>query len=163
LRIKFSFFLDRHSTPFNRISKQVENGIFLVKLFFIYSNIYLETRSPFTQSLFEPVNLLRTVATDNDDFIFFPPSFSFENQNFSLFQQSNSTSMNKQSELANLPYHQPLPYFNHLLPPRTTPIDTNLSAFKPIEPANTRPTTSFELKRPQVVSSSTGTNWFGQS
>jgi hypothetical protein len=121
--------------------------MFFFSLFFI-----LDTRSPFTQSLFEPVNLLRTVNDDNDDFNFFPPSFSFDNQ----FQQSKS-------ELSTTSYHHSLPLLNHLLPPRTTPIEKNLSAFKPIEPTNTRSTTSFLLKRPQIINNSTGVNWFGQS
>ena len=104
--------------------------------------------------MFEPVNLLRTVATnDNDDFNFFPPSFSFDNH-----QNSNT-----KSELSTTSYRHSLPFINHLLPPRTTPIDTNLSAFKPIDPSYIRPTTSFALKRPQVINNSTSTNWFGQS
>ncbi|CAF4597908.1 unnamed protein product [Rotaria sp. Silwood1] len=144
---------DRHSTPFNRISQQIQTDI----------------RSPFAQSLFEPVNLLRTVATgshdDNDAFNFFPSSFSFENHqnlnaDFTLFQQQDHQSKGESSTTS---YHHSLPFLNHLLPPRTIPISTNTSAFKPIEPANTRPTTSFALKRPQVVNSSIGTNWFGQS
>ncbi|CAF3486635.1 unnamed protein product [Adineta steineri] len=139
---------NRHSTPFNHLSKQIEN----------------DGRSPFAQSLFEPVNLLRTVTTnDNDDFNFFPPSFSFNNQNnintdLTLLQQSKGELSQTTS------YHPSLPFLNHLLPSRTTPIDTNISAFKPIESTNMRSTTSFALKRPQVKStSSTGTNWFGQS
>jgi hypothetical protein len=121
---------------------------------------YLDSRSPFAQSLFEPVNLLRTVGTnDNDDFHFFPPSFSFDNQ------QNLNTDLGllSKNELSTASYHHSLPFLNHLLPPRTTSIDTNHSAFKPIEPTNIRSTTSFALKRPQVGSSSTGTNWFGQS
>lgn len=106
--------------------------------------------------MFEPVNLLRTVATnDNDDFNFFPPSFSFDNH-----QNSNTKS---ELSTTTTSYRHSLPFINHLLPPRTTPIDTNLSAFKPIEPSHIRPTTSFALKRPQVINNSTGTNWFGQS
>ncbi|CAF0788572.1 unnamed protein product [Rotaria sordida] len=141
---------NRHSTPFNRISQQIQN----------------DTRSPFAQSLFEPVNLLRTVATgDNDDFNFFPSSFSFENHqnlntDFTLYQQQEHQS---KGELSTISYHHSLPFLHHLLPPRTTPIDINISAFKPIEPANTRSTTSFALKRPQVINSSIGRNWFGQS
>ncbi|CAF2885686.1 unnamed protein product [Rotaria sp. Silwood2] len=155
---------NRHSTPFNRISQQIQNETGLTIVSF-----YLDVRSPFAQSLFEPVNLLRTVATsnndDNGDFNFFPSSFSFENQqnlntNFTLFQQQDHQS---NGELSATSYHHSLPLLNHLLPPRTTPINTNTSAFKPIEPANTRSTTSFALKRPQVISSSIGTNWFGQS
>jgi hypothetical protein len=99
------------------------------------------------------------VNDDNDDFNFFPPSFSFDNHpntDLKLYQQSKS-------ELSTTSYHHPLPFLNHLLPPRTTPIDKNLSAFKPIEPSNTRSTTSFALKRPQVLNNSTRVNWFGQS
>jgi hypothetical protein len=128
--------------------------------FYSNKNIYLffilDTRSPFTQSLFEPVNLLRTLNDDNDDFNFFPPSFSFNNSDLKSFPQSKS-------ELSTTSYPHSLPFLNHLLPPRTTPIDTNLSAFKPIEPSNTRSTTSFVLKRPQLINNSTGVHWFGQS
>jgi hypothetical protein len=111
---------------------------------------FVDTRSPFTQSLFEPVNLLRTVNDNNDDFNFFPPSFSFNNQQ-------------TKSELSTTSYPNSLSFINHLLPPRTTPMEKNLSAFKPIEPSNTRSTTSVVLKRPQIRNNSTGVNWFGQS
>ncbi|CAF3486750.1 unnamed protein product, partial [Rotaria sp. Silwood2] len=60
-------------------------------------------------------------------------------------------------------YHHSLPFLNHLLPSRTTSFSTNTSACKPIESTNTRSTTSFALKRPQVISNSIGANWFGQS
>ncbi|CAF3308624.1 unnamed protein product [Rotaria socialis] len=150
----FNDLLDRHqhSTPFNPVSNQIQNDI----------------RSPFVQSLFEPVNLLRTVTTsDNDDFNFFPSSLSFENHqnlntDFKVFQQQENQSKNELSTKSQ--QHHSLPFLNHLLPPRPTPIDSNISsAFKPIEPANTRSTTSFALKRPQAINSSIGTNWFGQS
>lgn len=120
----------------------------------LFFNLILDTRLPFTQSLFEPVNLLRTVNNDsNDDFHFFPPSFSFDNQ-----QMKN--------ELSTVSHQPTFPFLNHLLPPQTTittPIEKNLSAFKPIEPASTRTTTSYVLKRPQVQKTSTGVHWFGQS
>ncbi|CAF4652871.1 unnamed protein product, partial [Rotaria sp. Silwood2] len=60
-------------------------------------------------------------------------------------------------ESSSTSYHHSLPFLNHLLPSRTT------SACKPIESTNTQSTTSFALKRPQLVSNSIGANWFGQS
>ncbi|CAF0834916.1 unnamed protein product [Adineta ricciae] len=131
---------NRHSTPFNLIKNQIST----------------DTRSPFAQSLFEPVNLLRTVASsDAEDFNFFRPSFTFENQ---------STSQTNLASIQQSVHSHSVSFPNHLLPPRPAPLDTTtLSAFKPIEPANIRPTTSFALKRPQMISSTTVMDWFGQS
>lgn len=134
----------------------------LFKLKFSLSSSSSEVRSPFAQSLFEPVNLLRTVNDNTDDFNFFPPSFSFDhhpNSDLNFLPPSKS----ELPTTTTTSYSHSLPFFNHLLPPRTTPIDKNLSAFKPIEPSTTRSTTSFVLKRPQVINNSTGVNWFGQS
>ena len=155
----FSNLLARHSTPFQQLTKPLQQAgihfVFVVFLLIISKKQFvLDTRSPFTQSLFEPVNLLRTVHDDNENLNFFSSSFSFHPQ------------QSTKSELSTSSFQRPSASFfnNHLLPPQQpTPNESNLSAFKPIEPLTIRPTGTYLLSRPQLIHHSTGVNWFGQS
>ena len=122
-----------------------------------------DSPSPFIQSILEPVNLLRTVTTDEPDaWNFLSGPFTFETSQTTATRNHLST-MKPHDRSAVLRSQQSLPFVNHLLLPRTTPIEANLSAFKPLESGNSRSTSSFVFKRPTAIGRSTESHWFGQN
>jgi hypothetical protein len=118
----------------------------------------------------EPMNLIRTIANpsramDDDGWHFLSTSFTFDtstsvdNHRSYLMSTDNRLSTSKSNEPSTVSNrHSSLPLIRpEQFLSRTTSIENNLSAFKPVDISHTR---SFTYKQPTIGEQSIVNDWF---